>query len=85
MELSIPTNAGDFQCPGFFSSVNTTRTTPPVFLMNVRHARGRVVAAMPQPSMPGRATLASGEKDRTVPEFAKRIGHEAMWKRHHGC
>lgn len=43
-----------------------------------------IVAAMPQPSMPGR-TLASGEKDCTVPEFAKRIGHEEMWKRHNGC
>jgi hypothetical protein len=43
-----------------------------------------VIAAMPQPSMPGRV-LASGEKDCTVPEFAKRIGHEEMWKRHNGC
>jgi hypothetical protein len=43
-----------------------------------------VIAAMPQPSMPGR-TLASGEKDCTIPEFAKRIGHEEMWKRHNGC
>jgi hypothetical protein len=43
-----------------------------------------VIAAMPQPSMPGRQ-LASGAKDCTVPEFAKRMGHEQMWKLHNGC
>lgn len=43
-----------------------------------------VLASMPAPSMPGRMSVA-GEKDCTVPEFAKRIGHEEMWKRHNGC
>lgn len=57
----------------------------PLFLLAIGLAFAvPVIAAMPQPSMPGR-TLATGEKECTVPEFAKRIGHEQLWKRHNGC
>lgn len=42
-------------------------------------------AAMEAPTMPGRSVSANGEKDCTVPEFAKLIGHEEKWKQHNGC
>lgn len=42
------------------------------------------IARLDAPMMPG-ARSASGERDCTVPEFARRIGHEEMWKKHNGC
>lgn len=44
-----------------------------------------VIAGMPSPRMPGMELNAAGAKDCTVPEFAKAIGHEEMWKLHNGC
>lgn len=43
-----------------------------------------VVAQLDAPMMPGRSGSAETH-DCTVPEFAKRIGHEEMWKKHNGC
>ena len=43
-----------------------------------------VVAQLDAPMMPGLSGSAE-TRDCTVPEFAKRIGHEEMWKKHNGC
>jgi hypothetical protein len=43
-----------------------------------------IVAALDAPRLPGMAAD-RGARDCTVPEFAKRIGHEEMWKKHNGC
>jgi hypothetical protein len=39
-----------------------------------------------QPGQAAPAAQDPAEIERcTVPEFAKRIGHEEMWKRHNNC
>ncbi len=44
------------------------------------------LADMPSPRMPGMmAKGAAGERDCTVPAFARAIGHEEQWKLHNGC
>lgn len=43
------------------------------------------LSGQPKPSMFPIANAATGQKDCTVPAFAKRIGHEEQWKLHNGC
>lgn len=80
-------------CPG---GVCETDIRAPITVMSAAHGLvlagfiGFIALATPTiarldaPMMPG-ARSATGERDCTVPEFAKRIGHEEMWKKHNGC
>jgi hypothetical protein len=43
------------------------------------------LAAIPAPTMPGRAATSDAATDCTPPAFAVAIGHEELWKQHNGC
>ncbi len=43
------------------------------------------LAAIPAPTMPGRAASGDTAADCTPPAFAVAIGHEELWKQHNGC
>jgi len=43
------------------------------------------VASLDAPAMPFAAAAAGDPARCEVPDFARRIGHEEMWRRHNGC
>lgn len=81
-------------CPGGACAVTTRDPAThiaPLHLVPVALLAGMLIVAFPmissQPAprmFPGLVGEASAQ-DCTVPEFAKRMGHEAQWKLHNGC
>ena len=53
------------------------------------HGQGTVQPALPSdptPATPAQTPAAGAEAERCkVPEFAKAMGHETIWKQHNGC
>lgn len=55
-----------------------------VFVVGIGAAAPRI-AALEAPLMPGMQAAADEATRCEVPEFARRIGHEEMWRRHNNC
>jgi hypothetical protein len=51
----------------------------------VDHSGESAMSHSPLALHPAPARSAAEEERCQVPEFAKRIGHEEMWKRHNNC
>jgi Domain of unknown function (DUF4395) len=78
------------------ASIHTTRTQAPLASLPSQTAEKTPTPPTPapnseQPAKPTVNTQAQSDKDAaeiarcTVPEFAKKIGHETMWKKHNNC